>query len=158
MLANATLLDPRFKTVVFGSAVNADAAVKDCISECSALIMRETSKQLPPPESPQPSTSAGGLGDGEENLWELLDNKISETQKVHSVTADANAVILKHTIWAKHQMFFPHLFHLAKNTCQYQLHLCHVNTFFSKAEVLCKKRNRLNTKTLEQLLFLNTNS
>ncbi len=34
-----------------------------------------------------------------------LDNKISETQKVHSVTADANAVILKHTIWAKHQMF-----------------------------------------------------
>lgn len=44
MLAKATLLDPRFKTVASGSVVNADAAVKDCIAECN-----ETSNLLPPP-------------------------------------------------------------------------------------------------------------
>lgn len=90
-LAKATLLDPRFKTVVFGCAANADAAVKDCIAECSA-VMRETSS-APPPGSPQPSTSAAATSaegqEDRENLWELLDNKIQETQKVHSVTADA---------------------------------------------------------------------
>lgn len=111
--------------------VNADAAVKDCIAECSAVI-HETSNLLPPPESPQPSTSAAvtstrGQGDGEENLWELLDNKVSKTQKVYSVTANAtveiqqclNTPYINKTsdpleFWAKHQTFFPHLFTLPK--------------------------------------------
>lgn len=154
-LAKATLSDPRFKTVVFGCAANADAAVKDCIAECSA-VMREIS--APPPESPQSSasaaaTSAEGLGDGE-NLWELLDNKIHETQKVHSATADATVEVQRYLntpymnrtsdsleFWSKHQIFFPHLFQLAKKYLSIPATSVPCErVFFPKLEKFCAKR------------------
>lgn len=97
---------------------------------------------------------------------------LSRRAKVHSVIADARVEVQRYLktpyvnrasdpleFWAKHQTFFPHLFNITQKYLSIPATSVPCERVFSKAgEILCKKRNRLNAKTLEQILFFNKNS
>ncbi|XP_047671233.1 zinc finger BED domain-containing protein 4-like [Tachysurus fulvidraco] len=166
-LTLAMLLDPRFKTIGFCNPSNTQNAIKRLTAECATKV-RETASD-PIPEHGETSTAAActsGTG-----LWDLLDQRVMETRKVKSATANAT-IEVQHYLsesniprsenplqyWHKHKHIYPHLYMLALGFLCFPASSVPCEWVFSKAgEVVSKKRNRLRPSTVEKILFLNKN-
>jgi len=60
--------------------------------------------------------------------------------------------------WKNHQNVYPHLFKLAKQFLCTPASSVPCERVFSKCgEIVSKKRNRLNPKTVEKIMYLNKN-
>ncbi|XP_048834514.1 zinc finger BED domain-containing protein 4-like isoform X2 [Brienomyrus brachyistius] len=180
VLALATLLDPRFKTIAFGNPQHAQQAERSLIAECASLLpqsgpphslkgssLQQLKMETSTDETPGPSATSSG----KDSLWELLDSSVTEAQKVHSSTADAAAEVMRYLnspylprtgdpldFWRKHSAIYPHLFTLARKYLSMPASSVPCSHIFSKAgEIMCQKRNRLSPSTLEKILFLNKN-
>ncbi|XP_054652845.1 zinc finger BED domain-containing protein 4-like [Dunckerocampus dactyliophorus] len=97
VLAVATILDPRFKTLAFGNQTKAQEAVSRLIAECAGLMARRsvptpTTSQSTMEEAPGPSTQQADP----DSLWALLDCRLGATQSVHNVTADATVEVQRY--------------------------------------------------------------
>ena len=104
-----------------------------------------------------------------ENLWKHLDEEVG--RQTTNVTADAMIEVQKYMVegniprsqdplkyWENHRNIYPNLFRLSLQFLCTPASSVPCERVFSKAgEIASKKRNRLNAKTLEQLLFLNKN-
>ncbi|XP_052450964.1 zinc finger BED domain-containing protein 6-like [Carassius gibelio] len=154
-LALATLLDPRFKNVGFGNPAKAQEAEKQITLECASLMRSNTATPEPQSTSGPSSSSSTTTSTTEthDSLWELFDNRIHETQAIHSATADATVEVKKYlkdaflprthdplSYWKERAVIFPHLYVLAKNiyACQQQVSL--VRGFFLRLEKLSVKK------------------
>lgn len=105
------------------------------------------------------------LGDG---LWDLLDSHMVERQ-VRNATADATVEVQRYMadplipwtedqllFWATRKTVYPHLYRLALQFLCTPASTVPCERIFSKAgEIISKKRNRLGSRTVEQILFLN---
>ncbi|KAL0161448.1 hypothetical protein M9458_045173, partial [Cirrhinus mrigala] len=90
VLTLATLLDPRFKTLGFGNQDNARKAEQLLTDECASII-RLTSEHDSQAEAS--SSQAAQNPPSSDDLWELLDSRVSETQQHHSCNADATVEV-----------------------------------------------------------------
>ncbi|XP_048063965.1 zinc finger BED domain-containing protein 4-like [Megalobrama amblycephala] len=181
-LAVATLLDPRFKNVAFGNPAKAQEAEKHITLECASLMRSNTATPEPQSTSgpssstqstsgPSSSSSSSTPAETQDSLWELFDNRIRETQAIHSATADATVEVKKYlkdvflprthdplSYWKERAVIFPNLYVLAKKYLCMPATSVPCERIFSKAgEIICKKRSRLSPSTAEQLIFLNKN-
>lgn len=105
------------------------------------------------------------------NLWETLDRDASEARRARNATADATVEVQRYmtdppleraedplAYWLNHQNVYPHLFQLAKHLLCTPASSVPCERVFSKCgEVVSKKRNRLNPKTVEKIMYLNKN-
>ncbi|KAI2643954.1 E3 SUMO-protein ligase ZBED1 [Labeo rohita] len=123
VLALATLLDPRFKTFGFGNQDNAREAEQLLTAECASII-RLTSEHASQAEAS--SSQAAQNPPSSDDLWQLLDSRVSETQRHHSCNADATIEVKRYIsdaylprsedplkYWQAHKEY-PHLYTLAR--------------------------------------------
>ncbi|KAK1889339.1 Zinc finger BED domain containing protein 1 [Dissostichus eleginoides] len=174
-LTLSTLLDPRFKTIGFYNQVQAAASVKRLTAFCTQL---RKNAQPDTPTEEQPSTSAQPAPANVDNpsstglnLWETLDRDASEARTARNATADATVEVQRYmtdpplerskdplAYWVDHQNVYPNLFKLAKQfLCMPASSVPSERVFSKCGEILSKKRNRLNPKTVEKIMFLNKN-
>ncbi|XP_039616000.1 E3 SUMO-protein ligase ZBED1-like [Polypterus senegalus] len=175
VLALATLLDPRFKTIGFGNPDRVREAERQLTLECASLMRSSPDTVHVTPQEPQPSTSALApsleAACPTDNLWQLLDLRVSEAQRVHSATADATVEVQRYLMdaylgrqedpllyWKERITVYPSLYQLAiKYLCLPATSVPSERIFSKAGEVLCKKRSRLKPSTAEQIIFLNKN-
>ncbi|KAJ8355876.1 hypothetical protein SKAU_G00186700 [Synaphobranchus kaupii] len=81
VLAMAALLDPRFKVLVFGNASLMKDAEKNLTAECASLIRSSTDHQLTTQDNPAAQATVSSAPTDGENLWDLLDIRVSEAQR-----------------------------------------------------------------------------
>ncbi|KAJ8370746.1 hypothetical protein SKAU_G00107740 [Synaphobranchus kaupii] len=93
VLAMAALLDPRFKVLGFGNASLMKDAEKNLTAECASLIRSSTDHQLTTQDNPAAQATVSSAPTDGENLWDLLDIRVSEAQRVQSATADATVEV-----------------------------------------------------------------
>ncbi|XP_042624981.1 E3 SUMO-protein ligase ZBED1-like isoform X2 [Cyprinus carpio] len=159
IMSLSTMLDPRFKAMGFLSPTKASEAIKRLTSECAAIV-------------PTPSASRGaGLVTPGNKLWRHLDDRVMESRRRHSVTADAAVEVQRYLAepnigrsedplqyWERQKLIYPHLYRLAvKYLCTPASSVPCERVFSKAGEVVSKKRTRLSPKTLEKLMFLNKN-
>ncbi|CAI5637704.1 zinc finger BED domain-containing protein 1 isoform X1 [Oreochromis niloticus] len=161
VLTLSTLLDPRFKTLGFRSSSKCSEAVNRLKVECAAVIARTTSEPQPGPSSEQSPV--------QENLWHRLDEEVG--RQTNNATADSIIEVQRYlaerniprsedplTYWGNRRTSYPNLFHLVLQFLCTPASSVPCERVFSKAgEIVSKKRNRLNAKTLNKLIFLNKN-
>ncbi|KAI2657480.1 Dihydroxy-acid dehydratase [Labeo rohita] len=92
-------LDPKFKIVAFGNPAKAQEAEKHHTLECASLMLSNPTTHEPQLSTSHPSSSSTTQAVSQDCLWELLDNRVRESQTVHSATADATAGGLSHTTY-----------------------------------------------------------
>ncbi|KAL1249104.1 hypothetical protein QQF64_022422 [Cirrhinus molitorella] len=124
VLALATLLDPRLKILGFGNQDNACEAERLLMGECASII-RLLSEHASQAETS--SSQAAQNPPSSDDLRELLDSRVSQTQRHHICNADATIEVkrcitdvylprrenpLKY--WQAHKEY-PHLYTLSKN-------------------------------------------
>uniref|UniRef100_A0A1A8V2R8 Chromosome undetermined SCAF9096, whole genome shotgun sequence, Uncharacterized protein n=1 Tax=Nothobranchius furzeri TaxID=105023 RepID=A0A1A8V2R8_NOTFU len=104
-----------------------------------------------------------------DNLWQQLDQEVG--RQTTNATADSIIEVQRYlaegnisrqedplTYWGNRKTSYPHLFHLALQFLCTPASSVPCERVFSKAgEIVSKKRNRLNAKTLDKLIFLNKN-
>ncbi|XP_038132927.1 uncharacterized protein LOC119777994 [Cyprinodon tularosa] len=90
LLALATLLDPRFKVIVFFSHTKVTEAITRLTSECATMMRSRPSFD----ETPQASTSQDATGGSK--LWHHLDASVMEARKSKNVTANATVEVQRY--------------------------------------------------------------
>ncbi|KAL1264164.1 hypothetical protein QQF64_004519 [Cirrhinus molitorella] len=95
VLALATLLDPRFKTLGFGNKDNAREAERLLTGECASII-RVTTEHTSQAETSSSSSQAAQTPPSSDDLWELLDSRVNETQRHHSSNSDATIEVKRY--------------------------------------------------------------
>lgn len=104
-----------------------------------------------------------------DNLWQMLDIEVGRQTK--NATADAIQEVQRYlaegniirsedplTYWKNQKNTYPHLYQLSiQFLCTPASSVPCERLFSTAGEVVSKKRNRLNFKTLEKLIFLNKN-
>ncbi|XP_036067046.1 zinc finger BED domain-containing protein 4-like [Oryzias melastigma] len=162
----ATLLDPRFKTVGFCSALKATDAVKRLKSECAAEM-----RSHEPDPAEEPSSSHGSEPSSGHNLWTPFDMEVQENRMNSNSTADSIVEVQRYLAegntprtqdplqyWKNNRKTYPHLYLLAlKYLCTPSSSVPCERVFSKAGELVSKRRNRLGAKTLQKLLFLNKN-
>ena len=160
-LAASTLLDPRFKKAGFGTAC--DQAVHRLTTEVSSTIdANQAQSTLEQQQQPciEPSQSA--------DLWQFIDESVAASQ---SRTSTANSIVLLKSYfeqpvlerkenplrwWSDNQRSFPSLVSLVKRYLSIPATSVPSERLFSKAgEITSLKRNRLKSKSVDMILFLN---
>jgi hypothetical protein len=105
------------------------------------------------------------------NLWESLDRDACQARKGRNATADATVEVQRYLTdppisrcedplkyLREHQNVYTHLFKLANTFLCTPASSVPSERIFSKCgEIVSKKRNRLNPKTVEKIMFLNKN-
>ncbi|XP_067293402.1 E3 SUMO-protein ligase ZBED1-like [Pseudorasbora parva] len=157
VLALATLLDPRFKTLGFGNQDNAREAERLLTGECASMIRLTSEKASQAVESSSSSSSqAAQKPPSSDNLWELLDSRVSETQQHHSYNADATIEVKRYIndaylprsddplkYWQAHKVY-PNLYALASKYLAITATSVPCELIFSKAgDVISKKKEPL---------------
>ncbi|KAJ4949705.1 hypothetical protein JOQ06_021214 [Pogonophryne albipinna] len=149
--------------------------VDDCgFKELVALLDPRYTIQSTPTDE-QPSTSAQPAPASVDNpsstglnLWETLDRDASEARTARNATADATVEVQRYmtdpplerskdplAYWVDHQNVYPNLFKLAKQfLCMPASSVPSERVFSKCGEIVSKKRNRLNPKTVEKIMFL----
>ncbi|XP_040924669.1 zinc finger BED domain-containing protein 4-like [Betta splendens] len=169
VLALSTLLDPRFKTLAFGSQSYAQEAVAKLTAECATTIRGESAEPSTSQSAAmsEPNPEAGAV----DNLWELLDSRVGATQQIPNPTANATVEVQRYlsepylsrgedplAYWKTRATTYPLLFSLAKKYLHMPATSVPCERVFSKAgEVASRRRSRLKPRTLETILFLNKN-
>ncbi|KAJ8368561.1 hypothetical protein SKAU_G00085890 [Synaphobranchus kaupii] len=147
VLAMAALLDPRFKVLGFGNASLMKDAEKNLTAECASLIRSSTDRQLTTQDNPAAQATVSSAPTDGENLWDLLDIRVSEAQRVQSATADATVEVKRYLsdaylprtenpllYWEKHVAVYPHLYSLAKKYLSLPATSVPCERIFSKAD------------------------
>ncbi|KAJ4924099.1 hypothetical protein JOQ06_000339 [Pogonophryne albipinna] len=163
----ATLLDPRFKLIGIVSPLKATETTKRLVTECGALI--RTPEAVP---QENPSTSQPGEQETPGNkLGHKLDQTVKMSRRTKNATADATVEVQRYpaelnigrledplNYWQTQKHVYPNLHKPAVTFLCTPASSVPCERVFSKAgEVVSKKINRLNPKTVEKILFLNKN-
>ena len=156
-LAVSTLLDPRFKKVGFGNASACSQAVQRLTSEVAAIIASNDTTESMTTEADDPS-----------GLWTMIDQSVAASQSRPS-TSDS-LIILRMYLdqpnlarkeeplkwWVANEKSFPSLASHAKKYLAIPATSVSSERLFSKAgEITSRKRNRIKSKNVDMLLFLN---
>ena len=105
------------------------------------------------------------------NLWETLDRDASEARMARNATVDATVEVQRYmndpplerseeplVYWRNHKNVYPHLFILAQQfLCTPASSVPSERVFSKCGEVVSKKLNRLSSKSVEKIMFLNQN-
>lgn len=171
MAAKATFLDPRLKKVAFGLEVNANTAQKYIAEE----LTHELQTQNPIQESEEMFNSASPVSvvskEKEENcLWAFFDEKIAK-RKTTITPATTGTLILKQYLelpylqrsknplefWKKHKNIFPELYKMQlKYLCIPGTSVPSERVFSKTGQLTSARRNRLSSKNLDKIVFLNS--
>lgn len=171
VLAKSTLLDPRFKLKAF-SLEHAHKKVRDKLQdEATALIKRNSENSALRDDGSHKTTVNTDNLASENLIWQEFDLSVKNaTQKPSPMATailelrmyleDANIVRTENPLlwWKSRELLYPTLSVLAKK------YLCIVATsvpserIFSKAgQIITERRNRLKSKYVNKLVFLNCN-
>ena len=156
-LAVSTLLDPRFKKVGFGNASACSQTVLRLTSEVASIIASNSTTESTTTEADEPS-----------GLWTLIDQSVAASQSRPS-TSDSLIVLRMYLDqpnlarkeeplkwWVANEKSFPSLASHAKKYLSIPATSVSSERLFSKAgEITSRKRNRIKSKNVDMLLFLN---
>lgn len=172
-LAASTFLDIRFKHLGFRDKDNVEAVKKQLLSEAQTVKSAPTLTAINSTSvsSSQSPALASGSDTIKRGLWADFDMQVLTNQNHQSVATDVLTEIslyLEETLiprdkdplfwWQEHEQTYPILSRLAGKYLGIVATSVPAERIFSKAgEVLSKKRDRLNEKTVNMLLFLNKN-
>ena len=162
-LAVSTLLDPRFKKIGFGDTTACNQAIQRLTTEVAAIIT--TSSRSTGSSEGSSSASQNLPSDG---LWSFIDQSVAATQSRPS-TADSKMLIrmyLEHhnlarkedplKWWAENENSFIFLVPHVKRFFSITATSVPSERLFSKAgDITSRKRNRIKSKNVDMLLFLN---
>lgn len=169
-VAKATFLDPRFKKAAFGNGENADNAQQWITDELSRLIENQRVSE----DVQLPTTSAASSTDTTKDsngLWGHFDQKVAAITSTTTPTTSAILIIKQYLempyfdrkqdplqFWKMHHSTFPELYTLASKYLNIPATSVPSERIFSKAGMITNlRRNRLDAKRLDQLLFLSEN-
>ncbi|CAG12947.1 unnamed protein product [Tetraodon nigroviridis] len=156
--------------MAFFSASKANDAVKRLKSECATEIRTTVPTQMEDAEagpSSQPSAPSS-----DDNLRHLLDVDVKKSRANSNVTTDA-VVEVQRCIseantprsqdplqyWQTQRLHYPNLYKLAmKFPCTPSSSVPCERVFSKAGEMVSKRRNRLGTNMLKQLMFWNKNA
>ena len=154
-LAASTLLDPRFKKIAFSDGSTCNQAVQRLTTELSSIIAANESQARSTDEQHAETSHSS-------DLWHFIDQSVAASQ---SRTSTASSIIIMKILDRKDDP----LKWWSDNQLSYQALLPHVRKYlaipassvpserlFSKAgELTSLKRNRLKSKNVDMILFLN---
>ena len=169
LLALSTLMDPRMKKMAFSNQEAARQAEQWIIQEARDII--ETEATTAGANNDNTKVSQGPDEQNAPGLWDLFDQKVVNSQLARSSSIKATVEVQAYigedvlprledplTWWKTHEKRFNLLSQLAKK------YLCVPGTsvpserLFSKAgELVSIRRNRLKSKNVNMMLFLNKN-
>ncbi|XP_055919485.1 E3 SUMO-protein ligase ZBED1-like [Eupeodes corollae] len=167
--AKSTFLDPRFKKKGFGTESHANNAQMWVIEELRDYLINSSASSI----QCQPSTSnavTAETNDEDDEIWGVLDKKISETQTTITPFSSAAGMVKQYIdleylgrnknpleFWEEKRSLFPSLYKLAHKYLCIPATSVPSERLFSKAGLLCnERRNRLAPKKVDQILFLNS--
>ena len=167
-LAASTLLDPRFKKIGFGDTAACNQAVERLKMEVAAIIdaANNTSQLSQDNTSGSQSTSANSSNS---RLWSAIDERIIAVTQTRSSTSSAivafRAYLDELNIprkdnplkwWLVKEQSLPALAHKAKSYLSIPATSVPAERLFSKAgELISLRRNRIKSKNVDMILFLN---
>ena len=165
-LAVSTLLDPRFKKIGFGDPSAYNNTVQRLTAEVAAIVATGTQGSSSESRSSTPTTE--NMVPETDELWSFIDDSVAATQSRPS-TSDAKVMIRTYTEhpnlarkedplkwWAENEKCFPFLASHAKKFFSIPATSVPSERLFSKAgEITVSKRNRVKSKNVNMLLFLN---
>ena len=164
-LAVSTLLDPRFKKIGFGDTSACNQAVQRLTMEVACSISASSDNRT----STAPSVDSSSTAEQEPSaLWSFIDNSVA-TQQSRPSTVDSKIVVRTYLEqpnlarkedplkwWAENQITFPFLVPHAKKFLTIPATSVPSERLFSKAgEITAGKCNRVKSKNVDMLLFLN---
>ncbi|XP_046973455.1 E3 SUMO-protein ligase ZBED1-like [Vanessa cardui] len=164
--AKATILDPRFKKKAFGLETSAENAVKYVLEELAQYQLPASTARPLEPAPAAPSTSQAG----DDELWEILDKRISESNTQQTPLSSASIVLKQYLeipyldrkqnpldFWEQRKHVLPSLYIMAHRYLCIPATSVPSERLFSKAGILTnQRRNRLLPKKVDQILFLNS--
>ncbi|XP_046405071.1 zinc finger BED domain-containing protein 4-like [Ischnura elegans] len=165
ILSESTLLDPRFKKHGFTNEValkNTTRAIQQRLSTLQACSNAPEEPRLNSTSSVEPSTSS---------IWEDFDNTMEEFFLTRNSTAAGiiefekymREDIIKRTEnplawWVDRKTLYPHLFDIMYSRLAIPATSVPCERIFSKSgQILSEKRNRLSSKRVSEIMFLNAN-
>ncbi|KAL0872158.1 hypothetical protein ABMA27_004567 [Loxostege sticticalis] len=171
--AKSTFIDPRFKKAAFGLERNAENALKFVVDE---LVMLETLESQAQSHLERPSTSSADSqqitteATGENNLWEHLDKRVQEFSNMDNPSTSAIIKVKQYVelpyldrkanplkFWELRKVTNNNLYKIALKYLCIPATSVPSERVFSKAGLLCnQRRNRLESKKVDQILFLNS--
>lgn len=169
-LQAATFLDPRFKLLGFENQAKAQEAEKYVTSKCVKLI--KLPPRPPPPSAVSEDPTPGPSSQPDQpKVWQAFDHKVHQSRKQQNPTAEAIIEVQRYltdrhldrkedplAYWQKNYRVFPHLSKLAQVFLAIPATSASCEQIFSKAgQVTEKRRNCLEPKNLDKILFLNEN-
>lgn len=172
-LAASTFLDVRFKHLGFRNKDNVEAVKKQLLTEMQNVESSTSLTVVGPTSVPSSQTPAlaSGSSTTKRGIWEDFDMHVLLDQHDQSAATDVLYEMYQYleekTIprdkdpllwWQKHEHSFPALSKLAEKYLAIVATSVPAERIFSNAgKAVNKKRNRLEGKTVNMLLFLNKN-
>ncbi|XP_050546971.1 zinc finger BED domain-containing protein 4-like [Daktulosphaira vitifoliae] len=166
LISQATLLDPRFKKFTFSNKNNCHAAVsflkakaQSIIIEPEVLISKHTATTL----SSTINSSSALWKEFDETAVNLIGGSNSSAAGIIEVDKYLNEPLISRTEnplvwWAERKKVYPRLYELVKRRLCIMATSVPCERIFSKAgQVISKKRSRLSTSKISQILFINHN-
>lgn len=182
--AKATFLDPRFMKTGFGVVENSNRAEKFVVEELEAILKQsqnnaelpqefddEVDKQNIPNEADDGTLKKKELA--RKKLWEWVDTRVEERKKSRSSSVIASStLIIRHYLelpqpdrWKtplpfckKHENVIPEIFNLQrKYLCLPATSVPSERLFSAAGQVANDRRNRLDPKNVNSILFLHSN-
>ena len=157
-LAVSTILDPRFKKVGFSDTSACNQSVQRLTSEVASVIASQSNDTTEEPTLPSEADA----------LWSFIDQSVAATQSRPSMS---DSIIIVKTYleqpnigrkedplkwWVQNGNSFPSLVSHAKKFLSIPATSVSSERLFSKAgDITSRKRNRIKSKNVNMLLFLN---
>jgi hypothetical protein len=165
--SKSTFLDPRFKKTPFGSEDNAEMTEKWIIDEIYKMLNDANVEETVVDAN---ENSAERENNNEISIWSHFDQKVAEVKTITTSTTTAIPILsVRQYLELPHLARFQNPFEFwekNKYMLLYKLHLKYLcipvtsvpsERIFSKAYQLANvRRNRLSSKQLGQILFLNS--
>lgn len=156
--AQATLLDPRFKSYGFSDPRNAERAKQSLITYCEKSLHSSAGSASAPTAIIEKGSA---IWDESVNL--LVSNPNPRAAAIVEVDKFLQEPLLPRkgnplSWWSERKQVYPSLYELAKARLSIVATSVPCERIFSKAgQIVTENRNRLTGKRVEQLLFLNSN-
>ncbi|XP_060806471.1 E3 SUMO-protein ligase ZBED1-like [Amyelois transitella] len=173
--AKSTFLDPRYKKAGFGLEANAEKAAQWVIEELESEIIKKNRNLAPDESSQTVNTSSNanasiGTNNKANDLWEDFDKKISERELIQTPTSSAIVIVKQYRemqyldrhlepilFWEQRKKAMPELYELAIKYLCIPASSVPAERVFSKAALICnQRRNRLDSKKVDEIIFLNS--
>ncbi|CAH2104773.1 unnamed protein product [Euphydryas editha] len=172
--AKSTLLDPRYKKTAFGLETNAERAYQWVLEELGTVINEkndtglEISTQCD--EIYNMPTPSGSVKIDSEDLWEHFDKKVSKRLTTQTPVSSATLIMKQYIdlpnlnrkldpilYWEERKKVMPELYNMAMKYLCIPATSVPAERVFSKAALVCnQRRNRLDPKKIDEIIFLNS--